>query len=387
MKILVVADHYLPGCKAGGPIRTLANMVEWLGDEFQFYILTSDRDLGDRQPYADVVYGEWCHVGRAKVRYLSPRQLTGGPWLRMLRTIDYDVLYLNGVFSPATRRTLFLRWWGLIPNKPVVLAPRGEFSTGAIRLKRLKKRVYLWLTKLMRLYRGVLWQASSQYEKQDILGIFNGQLGDRSIFIASNLPSRLSPVCNLEQKPIKQSRSARIVFLSRIARKKNLEFALDLLGRVNGNVEFDIYGPIEDRAYWQECQVLIKRLPSNAKVAYKGVVRPEQVRDIFGQYHLFLFPTRGENFGHVILEALGAGCPVLVSDQTPWRSLAEQKAGWDVPLSEPEQFRAALNELVSMDNLSFEQWSRSAREHGKAFAENPTLVEANRELFLKALTR
>lgn len=36
MKILTLADYYLPGYKAGGPIRTLANMVDMLGDEFKF---------------------------------------------------------------------------------------------------------------------------------------------------------------------------------------------------------------------------------------------------------------------------------------------------------------------------------------------------------------
>jgi len=387
MKILIITGHYLPGYKAGGPIRTLVNITEHLGDEFQFRILTSDRDLGDCRPYASIAYGRWYQVGKAKVRYLAPWQWAVWPWCRLLKTIDYDILYLNSCFAAATRRTLLLRWCGLIPNRPVILAPRGEFSEGAIRLKMLKKKVYLWLTKFIRLYNGVLWQASSQYEKEDILRIFNGQLGDSSIVIAPNLPGCLSPVFNSERRIVKQPRSACIIFLSRIARKKNLEFALDRLGRVNGDVEFDIYGPIEDMAYWQECQVLTKRLPDNVKVTYKGVVRPEQVRDIFGQYHLFLFPTRGENFGHVILEALSAGCPVLVSDQTPWRNLVEKKAGWDVPLSEPERFYAALDELISMDDLTFVQWSEGAREYGKTFAENPTLVEANRELFLKALAR
>ena len=52
--ILCFVDYYLPGYKAGGPIQSIANLVENLGDEFEFYIICNDRDQLDRQPYANV---------------------------------------------------------------------------------------------------------------------------------------------------------------------------------------------------------------------------------------------------------------------------------------------------------------------------------------------
>jgi len=382
-RVLVVTGHYLPGYKAGGPIRTLANTIEWLGDEFQFYILTADRDFGDCQPYPNIECGTWQRVGKAQVLYLSPQELGRFAWKRLLRTLRYDLIYLNSFFSPLTRKTLFLRCTGQIPEKPVVLAPRGQFSPGALSLKSLKKRLYISLAKHAGLYSKIIWQASSDYEKKDILSIFGSDI----IWVAPNLPPRQFDKVTSGQRPIKQAGSARIIFLSRIARNKNLDEALRFLANVDGKVQFDIYGPIEDRSYWQECQTLINRLPANVRVDYRGMVAHEQVLEIFSQYHLFLFPTRGENFGHAVLESLRAGCPVLISDQAPWRNLEEKKAGWDVPLSEPKRFLAALNKLISMDNPTLEQWSQSAREYGKAFAENPNLVEANRRLFLRALAR
>ena len=36
--ILCFVDHYLPGYKAGGPIQSIVNLVENLGDEFEFYL-------------------------------------------------------------------------------------------------------------------------------------------------------------------------------------------------------------------------------------------------------------------------------------------------------------------------------------------------------------
>ena len=39
-KILILAGHYLPGHKDGGPLRTLINITEALSDEYEFYIST-----------------------------------------------------------------------------------------------------------------------------------------------------------------------------------------------------------------------------------------------------------------------------------------------------------------------------------------------------------
>ncbi|MBK8032150.1 MAG: hypothetical protein IPK17_22260 [Chloroflexi bacterium] len=70
--ILILIGHYLPGTLTGGPVRSVANLVDWLGDEFDFRILTADRDQGDSAPYPQVRAGEWYSVGKAHVRYLTP---------------------------------------------------------------------------------------------------------------------------------------------------------------------------------------------------------------------------------------------------------------------------------------------------------------------------
>jgi glycosyltransferase involved in cell wall biosynthesis len=385
MRILTLTGYYLPGYKAGGPIRTLANFVEWLGDDFQIAIVTSDRDLGDKLPYPNVKSGDWHSVGKAQVLYLPPQAFRLLAWRQVLRNLDYDVLYLNSFFSPLTIVTLFLRRIGQISKKPIVLAPRGELSQGALSLKSFKKRLYILLARSVGLYEDILWQVSSQYEMQEVLSIFRGAVNGKTSFarVAPNLPPRAIFKLAL-QRPLKEKGTAKIVFLSRIARKKNLDFAVKLLESISGQVEFDIYGPKEDSSYWQECQTMISRLPKNIQVRYRGEIAPERVVEVFSQYHLFLFPTRGENFGHVILEALCSGCLILTSDQTPWRNLTPEKVGWDVPLSKPEEFCTALRELVSMSEPVFRERSQLAQEYGKRFSENPAPVEANRELFLKA---
>lgn len=379
-KILAVIGVYIPGFRGGGPPRSLSNLAERLGQELEFYIATADRDLGSNQPFPNLEPNQtWRNVGKAQVSYLPPPAMRIFRWRQFLQSCDFDVLYLNSFFSPLSIKTVILHKLGFIAKKPLILAPRGEFSSGAIALKPFKKRLFIFVAKRLGLYKGVVWQATANNEKLDIQRII-GQ--NAAIVLAPNLPAQQKQNENDDNlRSSKKPGSAHLVFLSRIARKKNLDVALKLLESSKGSIIFDIYGPIEDAAYWRECQTIINRLPANIKVSYNGPANPEDVKKIFAKYHLFLFPTRGENFGHVIFEALQAGCMTLLSDQTPWRDLRSKRVGWDLPLSDLSQFSAALSEAVDMDEQTFDEWSRLARALAYDYAQNTNLIEASRQMF------
>jgi glycosyltransferase involved in cell wall biosynthesis len=298
----------------------------------------------------------------------------------MLSSINYDVLYLNSFFNPVfTIKPLILRRLKLIPNKPVVLAPRGEFSQGALNIKNLKKDNYIRLAKLSGLYSGIHWQASSEYEHNDIKKAMG--VKDKDITIAPNLP----PAVHEKNFPKKNKVLGKldIIFLSRIDRKKNLDGALKILSsiEIEGEIIFDIYGPITNQPYWDECKALMHYLPSNIKAEYKGVVPNEQVRKLFSQYDLFFFPTHGENFGHVILESLLAGTPVLISDQTPWKRLEENYAGFEFSLDSKSSFIKKITHFVQIANSEFQQYSSSSIVYAMQHLDNDQTRYSNINLF------
>ena len=310
-KILTFVDFYLPGYKAGGAIRTLANMVERLGDEFQFKIVTLDRDFKDDAAYPGVTVDNWDRVGKAEVFYISPAMRSLRGFKKILCSTKYDVVYLNSFFSPHfTIKPLLLRRLLLIPDKPLVIAPRGEFSPGALGLKRTKKLLYILVAKILGLYHGTVWQASSEQEEANIRRWFGK---DVPVVVAPDLPSLLYAKGDLPLRLEKTKGCLKIVFLSRISRMKNLNGALEMLNGLKGKIEFNVYGPMEDEAYWAECQTIIGSLPGNIEVRYCGSVAHDRVGAVMREHDIFLFPTLGENFGHVILEALCAGCLILIS--------------------------------------------------------------------------
>ena len=139
-------------------------------------------------------------------------------------------------------------------------------------------------------------------------------------------------------------------------------------------------------AYWHECQAKIAVLAANVRVKYWGEIEHDKVGQVFAEHDLFLFPTLGENYGHVIHEALAVGCPVLISDQTPWRGLEEQGAGWDMPLEDTEACRRVLQQCVDADNQWYSDVSARAITYADRCASDPEAVEANRALFRFAAT-
>src|ERR1019366_314742 len=139
--VLLTVQFYLPGYLTGGPVRSIAGLVELLGDEFEMLVVASDRDSTAPSPYRDVQLDAWNKVGKAHVYYMRRRSQTIRGMARLLRETPYDLMYLNSFFNPPfSIIPLMVMRLGLVPKRPVLIAPRGEFSPSALRLKSWKKR-------------------------------------------------------------------------------------------------------------------------------------------------------------------------------------------------------------------------------------------------------
>lgn len=381
-KILITTGHYLPGYKSGGPLRSILNLVNNLHDGFDFMILTSDRDLGDGAPYSSIRHGVWNEVHNAKVRYLSPVEQTFKGVCDAIAQVEHDLLYLNSFFASwSTIWPLLGRRIGRVPKQPLLLAPRGEFSAGALALKSHKKNCYINIAKLTRLLADVSWHASTAFEQDDIERTIGQKAG--AIFVASDLPDPAAE--QLAPSSRDADNSYHIAFLSRISPMKNLDFALDVLQKLQLPITFNIYGPAEDDSYWMHCQKKISAMPKHITVQYHGSVEPHQVPAVLRSNDLFFLPTRGENYGHVIAEALSVGTPVLISDQTPWRGLEERELGFELPLDNQAKFLEVIEIWAGMEPSA--RLRKRLERHAtmrKMQAESSD-VAANRLMFHKAI--
>ncbi len=354
--MLVFVDHYLPGYKSGGPLRTIAAAIEEFGDRFDFRVVTLDRDAGDTEPFAMVSQEprQWIRQGGAQVWYLPPRA-GFHEWramLRALRDLDRGVVYCNSLLS---RRSLLLPLvlgrLGVI-SRSVLIAPRGELDPGALAMKGLRKRTYL--RALHPFLRSACWHASTPAECTYIR-----RYQPRAVVHVAidNHVRRRQPA----RFPRPPASPLEAVFISRISPKKNLDGLLRSLRFTINPCRLTIYGPAPDRKYWEHCQTLIERVPSHVDVIYKGSLPHDQIESVLETADVMILPTHGENFGHVIAEALGAGCPVIISDKTPWTELVQPHAGVVVTPHDEVGLAAAIDNFAVLDSNQYHQAQLSAR--------------------------
>lgn len=177
--------------------------------------------------------------------------------------------------------------------------------------------------------------------------------------IAEDLPRKfldLSEIKNTEKK----KGYIKIVFLSRICEMKNLLQLITEVSKVKGNIIFDIYGTIEDKKYWNKCEKMLNKLPNNIVWKYKGTVESKDVLNVLVHYDIFCLPTLGENFGHVIYEALVAGCIPIISDRTPWNDLDDNHCGNIIPLKNKSMFVSILQRYIDMSSQEITYYQKKA---------------------------
>lgn len=375
-KILIFIDWYLPGYRAGGPIRSCANLVAHLSKYYQFYIITRDTDYQEDEPYPSIDSDTWIEQrDEARVFYMSKEKLSYAFLKSVVNDLDYDAAYINGIYS---------KYFSILPlfvlknqHKPIIVASRGMLANSAIGVKYLKKKLFLLVASLFNLYKNVIFHATNDSEGQDIknaIGIEN------KIKIAPNLHKPIVSVG--DRKIVKATGSLRLISIARISPEKNLKQLLEVLANTNeGNVHLDIYGAIYNTKYWEECKVVISNCSSNVKINYCGVLEPSQIEETIQHYHFLSLLSLGENFGHVILESFMARRPVIISDQTPWKGLSKDRLGWDLPLDNNDVIEKCISKAISMNQNDFDECIESSRNMAHKITTDKIIIEQSVDLF------
>jgi len=375
IKILVFADWYVPGYKAGGPIRSVHNMVRSLS--FDFWIITSTHDHNSVTPYPDIEAGKWIHRSDNEHVYYCPPTADYLPILRSLKDEhNFHRFYFNSLFSPkfAIRPLRALRSMGVSPDR-IVLAPRGMLKAGALTIKPFKKKIFLTAARWTGLFAGITWHATSVEEKNEITSRFGAKTRVR---IAPNIP--VSPV-QIPAREIKHPGDLKLVALSRISPEKNILGGIQYIKQAatKGHITWDVFGTMQNEEYLSACHAEAKNAPG-VSIRFKGEINPDHLAQVLSGYHFFFLPTLGENYGHSIAEALMHGLPVIISDRTPWRNLEIQNCGFDVSL-QGNHMAHTLHNCLQMDDSSHEQLSMGALEKGKSLMNDPAVFQANLLLF------
>lgn len=327
------------------------------GDMYEIFIVCKNHDLKDKTPYTNINDG-WNVVGKAKVRYLPDKDFNVSSFDQLVSEVMPDLIYSSSVMSAKMNLPLI----SLARKRriPLLLAPRGELNDTAIKIKAWKKKPYLWLLKRFKFLNQVYIQATSEDELKNCYKHLN--VSEQQVFLLPNIPSAVVR----KNYTDKRNGKINIVFVARILPNKNLKYAIQAVNRLQGEVCFDIYGPIENETYWNECKEEIEKAPSNIKILYKGKLKPSEARDIYSQYDCLVFPTLFENYGQVIAESISHDCPVVISkNTTPWDDLNDDVGHFAISLDDQAQFVNALSDIMYMNNEEYSKLLEKLRKYAE----------------------
>ena len=372
MKILVFTDWFYPGSQAGGPIQSLISLMKFSSDTF--YVVTRNTDLTSSIPYNNIRSNQWqtSFQENIQVYYLNENSLTENLIFNIYNELKPDRIYLNSMWSPKFTLLPLNAYRKNGWSHQVVLAPRGMLKTAAFKQKGWKKKVFLFFAKLNKLYANIVWHATSEIELNEIKKHFP----QATIRIAPNISN-----ASISSHKKETGSPFRLLTVGRISPEKGYYEAIEALRKWNPKqiVQWDIIGLKENQELVRN--ILNAELEfATVKIQMHGHKNQDELKSFYEKAHLFFLPSRGENYGHAIAEALSYGIPIVISDTTPWKNLEEQFAGKSTSLN-PWKLAESLDFFVNLSKEDYQTWSEGALKYASEHVNSPETLALNKELF------
>ncbi len=258
------------------------------------------------------------------------------PVLEQLRAEGTDVFHHAGVWS-AINHTIAS--YARRSRIPMVCSPRGQLDRWSLNYKKWKKDLCLWAYGRRDLQSCAFLHATSQEEA--------GYLADLNLGVPVVVAPNGVDVPDLETLPNKpQNHPRRLLFLSRIHPKKGLDLLINAWNQLRpADWALEIAGP-DEGGHQTELERMIDRMGLQGSIVFSGAYDDDAKWRVYRTADAFVLPTRTENFGIVIAEALACETPVLTTEGAPWGFLSEAGCGWSVPIS-VEGILSGLRELTT----------------------------------------
>lgn len=262
---------------------------------------------------------------------------------------DYDVVHTHCQW-------MFPIWWaGHVAKKlgkRLYLMPRGSFAPARLQEAAWKKRLVGGLDRHYARQATAVW-ATAESEAAEVRAYVPGVKTE--VFPIGLALGRAEG----QQVKVKGEGEARtLLYFSRISPIKGLDLLAEAWARLCREVEVEggggdrwkllLVGP-DDRGYRAEIEkVFTEKCPAGS-FEFRGPVFGAEKRELLARADAFVLPTRNENWGIAVAEAMASGLPCIVTKGAPWSCLASSHAGWWCEVS-VEGLEGALRELMALSD-------------------------------------
>jgi glycosyltransferase involved in cell wall biosynthesis len=352
MHILHVVPTYIPAHRYGGPISSvhgLCRALARLGHDV--HVFTTNVD-GDND--SDVPLGSPVNIDGVKVQYFPSKRIRRLYWSPPMKKVlekqmqDFNILHLHSIFLwPTWAAARIARK----VEKPYIISPRGMLVKELIKRKStFAKNLWIALIGKKNFQRAAAIHVTTENEKKE-LERFGFHLP--SVFIVPNgvdLEETRTSINNvslsiaqlIRQKPF-------LLFLGRINWKKGLDRLLPSLTYVP-DIRLVIAGNDEEN-YKPEIEALAVSHGISDRITFAGPAYRDDKAALLQHASALVLLSYSENFGIVVLEAMAAGCPVVVTPEVGLSDMVRETGSGIVVQGEPDQIGNGIKNLLSNSDL------------------------------------
>jgi glycosyltransferase involved in cell wall biosynthesis len=348
MRLLHVVPSYLPAVRYGGPVfavHALCAALAKRGCEVTVFTTNVDGPGESAVPLDAPV-----PMDGVNVRYFP------SPWLRrlyyapaMARALRddfgrFDAVHLHSVFLWPT--------WAAAraatrAGVPYLLSPRGMLVKDLIaRKSALLKRAWIALIERRNIEQAAGIHVTSRVEALELQRfgfalpalheVPNGVDAAESEGGADALPAEVEALLG-GGRPV-------ILALGRINWKKGLDRLIPALVRVPEAVLLVVGN--DEEGHTTALRDLAQREQVHDRVVFAGPVFGRAKAALYRRATLLALASYSENFGNVVLEAMAAGCPVVVTPEVGAAPIVEELGGGLVVQGTPQALADGLQNLL-----------------------------------------
>lgn len=356
---------YFPAIRYGGPIVSVHGLCRALAKRgHDVHIFTTNVD-GDKD--SDVPLGIPVDIEGVQVWYFPVpafRRLYWAPRMRAalsLRMPLIDVVHTHSVFLWPTWTAARVAQEN---NVPYLLAPRGMLVKNLIRRKStLIKRAWIALIETRNVENAAGIHVTSAAEAADLASfrmtlprVYEVPNGYDPVTETSSIGSTLPPAIDAALGSGRQS----LLYLGRINWKKGIDRLIRALAQVPDAMLLVVGN--DEEGYTPKLIALAEAERVRDRVLFPGPVYGAAKAEIYRRAALLVMPSYSENFGNVVLEAMAAGCPVVVTPEVGASTIVAESGGGLVVAGDPSLLADSVRVLLGDVALRREMGQR-ARDH------------------------
>ncbi|HVR07557.1 MAG TPA: glycosyltransferase [Thermoanaerobaculia bacterium] len=348
MRLLHVIPTYVPAWRHGGPVAAVHGLCKALAARgHQVTVFTTDVHGAGT---LDVPRAAPVTVDGVTVRYFpvaAPRRLYRSPAMAAALSPDgvaaFDLVHLHSVFLWPTAAAARA---AVRAGVPYLVAPRGMLVADLLRRRgRLRKEIWIQLVERRTLVRAAAIHATSELEAAELSRL---GLTLPPVHVVPNGVEAEPPRPGAALSPLVRAALARpglVLFLGRVSWKKGLDRLIPALAHAP-DATLALAGNDEE-GYLATVDRLAAEAGVAARVLRLGPVDGADKAALLHGAAALVLPSYSENFGNVVLEAMAAGCPAVVTPEVGLAATVAEAGAGVVTSGEPRQLGAVLHRLLA----------------------------------------